>query len=51
LAATIHADFDATLPIDRAFGTGFDLTTFEWTIGLLLGAVVLSALARQLKVP
>jgi CPA1 family monovalent cation:H+ antiporter len=27
------------------------LTTFEWTIGLLLAAVVLSALARQIKVP
>jgi NhaP-type Na+/H+ or K+/H+ antiporter len=26
------------------------LTTFEWTIGLLLGAVVLSGLARQVKV-
>jgi monovalent cation/hydrogen antiporter len=29
----------------------FDLTTFEWIIGLLLGAVALSALARQVKVP
>jgi Na+/H+ antiporter len=27
------------------------LTTFEWIIGLLLGAVALSALARQIKVP
>jgi CPA1 family monovalent cation:H+ antiporter len=27
------------------------LTTFEWIIALLLGAVVLSALARQIKVP
>jgi len=27
------------------------LTTFEWIIALLLGAVALSALARQLKVP
>jgi CPA1 family monovalent cation:H+ antiporter len=27
------------------------LKTFEWLIGLLLGAVVLSALARRLKVP
>jgi CPA1 family monovalent cation:H+ antiporter len=27
------------------------LVTFEWLIGLLLGAVVLSALARQIKVP
>jgi monovalent cation/hydrogen antiporter len=27
------------------------LITFEWIIGLLLGAVVLSALARQIKVP
>src|SRR5258708_11028387 len=28
-----------------------DLTTFEWLIGLLLGAVLLSALARRIKVP
>jgi CPA1 family monovalent cation:H+ antiporter len=27
------------------------LTTFEWLIGLLLGAVLLSALARRIKVP
>ena len=27
------------------------LTTFEWLIGLLLGAVLLSALARRTKVP
>jgi CPA1 family monovalent cation:H+ antiporter len=27
------------------------LITFEWIIGMLLGAVVLSALARQIKVP
>jgi Na+/H+ antiporter len=27
------------------------LTTFEWIIGLLLGAVLLSALARRIKVP
>ena len=27
------------------------MTTFEWLIGLLLGAVLLSALARQIKVP
>ena len=27
------------------------MTTFEWIIGLLLGAVALSALARRLKVP
>ncbi len=27
------------------------MTTFEWTIGLLLAAVVLSALARRIKVP
>jgi monovalent cation/hydrogen antiporter len=27
------------------------LITFEWIIGLLLGAVVLSALARRIKVP
>jgi Na+/H+ antiporter len=29
----------------------FGLITFEWIIGLLLGAVALSALARQVKVP
>src|SRR5258708_33403515 len=28
-----------------------DLTTFEWLIGLLLAAVLLSALSRRLKVP
>ena len=27
------------------------MLAFEWIIGLLLGAVVLSALARRLKVP
>ena len=27
------------------------MTTFEWLIGLLLGAVLLSALARRIKVP
>jgi monovalent cation/hydrogen antiporter len=27
------------------------LVTFEWLIGLLLGAVLLSALARRIKVP
>src|SRR5258707_13621423 len=27
------------------------LITFEWIIGLLLGAVLLSALARRIKVP
>ena len=27
------------------------MITFEWIIGLLLGAVVLSALARRIKVP
>ena len=27
------------------------MTTFEWLIALLLGAVLLSALARRLKVP
>ena len=27
------------------------MLTFEWIIGLLLGAVLLSALARRLKVP
>ncbi len=27
------------------------LTTFEWLIALLLGAVLLSALARRIKVP
>ena len=27
------------------------MTTFEWLIALLLGAVLLSALARRIKVP
>jgi CPA1 family monovalent cation:H+ antiporter len=27
------------------------LTTFEWIIALLLGAVALSALARRIEVP
>src|SRR5437868_7392957 len=36
------------LPYHR---TGPALITFEWIIGLLLGAVLLSALARRLKVP
>src|ERR1044072_8336196 len=31
--------------------TGPALITFEWFIGLLLGAVLLSALARRAKVP
>jgi CPA1 family monovalent cation:H+ antiporter len=51
-AAIIH--FDAKLPIGTASMTrgGFSgLTTFEWIIALLLGAVALSALARQAKVP
>jgi monovalent cation/hydrogen antiporter len=42
-------DIDAAL-ILQAFGT-FGLTTFEWIIALLLGAVALSALARRVKVP
>jgi len=48
------ADFDARLTailiateIDGTLG----LTTFEWLIGLLLAAVLLSALSRRLKVP
>src|SRR4051795_986328 len=36
----------------RSEGAGIpDLLAFEWIIGLLLGAVLLSALARRLKVP
>ena len=30
---------------------GFRVSTFEWTIALLLGAVALSALARRIKIP
>src|SRR6266404_2583846 len=48
------ADFDARLTailiateIDGTLG----FTTFEWLIGLLLAAVLLSALSRRLKVP
>src|SRR3981189_3170103 len=48
------ADFNAKLAgsiyLDRPARIS-GLTTFEWLIGLLLGAVVLSALARRLKVP
>ena len=38
------------MEFDRITGT-HGLTTFEWLIGLLLGAVALSALARRIKVP
>src|SRR6478736_5686223 len=31
--------------------SGIQVSTFEWIIGLLLGAVALSALARRIKVP
>src|SRR6266576_2496210 len=52
--AIIHADFDARLrdDIDLDRPTRIrSLVTFEWLIGLLLGAVLLSALARRIKVP
>src|SRR5437016_4329970 len=52
--AIIHADFDARLrdniDLDRPTRIR-SLVTFEWLIGLLLGAVLLSALARRVKVP
>src|SRR5437762_921132 len=52
--AIIHADFDARLrdniDLDRPTRIR-SLVTFEWLIGLLLGAVLLSALARRIKVP
>jgi hypothetical protein len=48
------ADFNARLAgsidLDRPARIS-GLTTFEWLIGLLLGAVLLSALARRIKVP
>src|SRR4051812_1631025 len=43
--------FDAILTARYPPTGSAGLTTFEWLIGLLLGAVVLSALARRLKVP
>src|SRR5438552_18914630 len=52
--AIIHTDFDARLRdniyLDRPTRIR-SLVTFEWLIGLLLGAVLLSALARRIKVP
>src|SRR6266851_765022 len=49
-----RARFGARLPAtdrqDPPTGTP-GLTTFEWLIALLLGAVLLSALARRIKVP
>src|SRR5579872_1476270 len=36
---------------ENTSGKGIVLTTFEWIIGLLLGAVGLSALARRLGIP
>src|SRR5207253_4331789 len=52
--AIIRADFDARLrdniDLDRPTRIR-SLVTFEWLIGLLLGAVLLSALARRLQVP
>jgi NhaP-type Na+/H+ or K+/H+ antiporter len=52
--AIMHPYFDARLRenIDRDRPTRIrSLATFEWLIGLLLGAVLLSALARRIKVP
>jgi Na+/H+ antiporter len=46
------ADFGARLTATSIATNGnHGLTTFEWLIGLLLGAVLLSALARRIKVP
>jgi monovalent cation/hydrogen antiporter len=42
--------FDARLPF-HPFAETIYLTTFEWIIALLLGAVLLSAAARRAKVP
>src|SRR5258708_7252639 len=39
---------DCEIDLDRRIRS---LVTFEWLIGLLLGAVLLSALARRIKVP
>src|SRR5438445_8208158 len=44
--ATLHHT-----PRQRRRAGGWLLITFEWIIGLLLGAVLLSALARRLQVP
>ncbi|MEA2868169.1 MAG: monovalent cation/hydrogen antiporter, partial [Bradyrhizobium sp.] len=45
-------DFGARLTATSIATNGnHGLTTFEWLIGLLLGAVLLSALARRIKVP
>ena len=43
-------DYASNEPRGRTNGK-YSLNTFEWIIGLLLGAVVLSALARRTKVP
>src|SRR5260221_14115936 len=43
--------FDARSNATSSHHRKQDLTTFEWLIGLLLGAVALSALARRIKVP
>jgi monovalent cation/hydrogen antiporter len=51
-ATILH--FDAKLPIGTTSMERveeFGLTTFEWIIALLLGAVALAALARRTKVP
>jgi len=52
--AIIPAEIDARLcrSIEGDIAKGiFGLTTFEWIVGLLLGAVVLSGLARRVRVP
>src|SRR6266481_2988301 len=49
-SANSIAHFEDFQTQNFGFGT-LGLTTFEWIIGLLLGAVALSALARQIKVP
>src|SRR5258708_7817182 len=43
--------FDARSNATSSHHRKQDLTTFEWLIGLLLGAVLLSVLARRIKVP
>ncbi len=54
VAVNMPADFDDRLPPHCAASLTqriFGLITFEWIIGLLLAAVVLSALARRLACP
>src|SRR3981189_3789224 len=50
MPADFNAKLAGSIDLDRPARIS-GLTTFEWIIGLLLGAVLLSALARRIKVP